>query len=270
MHLFFENLFPNMIKLWSGRFKELSAEGGLYAYEIEKDTWIVIGVETEDATLTIPSTFFSSKLPNIQANLGAYKAELMSFWFIFLAPFLLKDRFPDIRMYNHMLSLIAIVKVCLQYELTDEDIDWIETSLAEWVGDYEKYLSITLPHLHILTSFISLRFYYQYDPDKLSACTLMIHNLLHVAPDIRATGPVSSSWAFVMERHCGNLLPAIKSRLNPYGSLDHQNKRLSQLNHLVIQFDLQDKLMNYRPLKNLTRGEIDFQFIEDCEQFHQP
>ncbi|KIJ63910.1 hypothetical protein HYDPIDRAFT_66912, partial [Hydnomerulius pinastri MD-312] len=56
--------------------------------------------------------------------------------------------------------------------------------------------------------------------------------LLHIADSIKATGPVWTSWAFPMERFCGSLQPAIKSRRYPYASIDNfavNSARLTQL-----------------------------------------
>jgi hypothetical protein len=44
MHLFFENIIPNLIKFWSGKFK-----GGCEPYEISKEVWAKIWKETADA-----------------------------------------------------------------------------------------------------------------------------------------------------------------------------------------------------------------------------
>ncbi|KAG8796667.1 hypothetical protein FRC12_010183 [Ceratobasidium sp. 428] len=38
---------------------------------------------------------------------------------------------------------------------------------------------------------------------------------------IRQTGPLCNSWAFVMERFCRRLLPAVKNRYQPYKHLDN-------------------------------------------------
>lgn len=46
-----------------------------------------------------------------------------------------------------------------------------------------------------------------------------IHALLHIADYIEATGPVWTSWAFAMERFCGRLQPAVKSRRYAYASI---------------------------------------------------
>lgn len=88
MHLFFENLVPNMVRHWTGTFKHL--DQGTGAYEIDAKEWATIGVLTEQATKTIPSAFVGT-IPNIAEDMNLFKAEAYAFWFQYMAPILLKD-----------------------------------------------------------------------------------------------------------------------------------------------------------------------------------
>lgn len=84
----------------------------------------------------------------------------------------------------------------------------------------------------ILTS--TCRYYYQYDMDRIQVCTLPVHALLHVPADIRATGPVSSCWSWVMERFCGLLgIVATKGRRYPNTVIENRMQQHS----LVLFFD---------------------------------
>lgn len=65
------------------------------------------------------------------------------------------------------------------------------------------------------------RLYYQNNPARLSTCPITIHALLHIADSIISSGPVWASWAFPMERYCGILKPAIRSRRHPFVALDN-------------------------------------------------
>ncbi|KAF8325832.1 uncharacterized protein EI90DRAFT_2931073 [Cantharellus anzutake] len=66
---------------------------------------------------------------------------------------------------------------------------------------------------------MNFRIYYQHNIERLSTCPLTVHALLHLADDIENNGPPCMNWTFVMERWCGRLLPAVKSRVYPYKSL---------------------------------------------------
>lgn len=73
-------------------------------------------------------------------------------------------------------------------------------------------------------------------------CPLTVHALLHVVPSMRATGPVWASWEFPMERFCGTLLPAVKSRRFPYASLSNYATELAQMKQISLIYNLEDVL----------------------------
>jgi len=68
----------------------------------------------------------------------------------------------------------------------------------------------------------------------------MLHALLHLVDDIEKNGPLCMNWSFVMERWCGQLLPAIKSKIYPYKSLAKRQLAISQENSILAQFNLFD------------------------------
>lgn len=82
------------------------------------------------------------------------------------------------------------------------------------------------------------RYYYQYDPARLPACPLTIHALLHLPHYIRIAGPLWASWAFVMERFCGHILPAVKNRVRPYDHLDNYIQRRAQMQAVSLKYNL--------------------------------
>lgn len=104
-------------------------------------------------------------------------------------------------------------------------------------------------HFYLYTN----RFYYQYTPDRLPICPVTIHALLHIADSITKAGPVWALWAFIMERYCGALQPAIRSRRFPYASLNRyvlNHARLTQIkliygsrarSHLALRADVPQK-----------------------------
>jgi hypothetical protein len=91
------------------------------------------------------------------------------------------------------------------------------------------------------------RIYYQLSPDRLSACPLTIHAILHIPDSIEATGPVWVSWAFPTERYCGSLIPAIRSRRFPFPSLDRYITELAQLTQIKMQYNLEEVLSLQAP-----------------------
>lgn len=116
------------------------------------------------------------------------------------------------------------------------------------------YLSIM--HLLRFTDYQFCRLYYQCKPDRLALCPVTIHALLHIADYIEATGPVWASWAFPMERFCGKLQPAIRSRRYPYACLDNYIVISAQLSQIKLLYGLQNELRMDSKQKEFVRGQF--------------
>lgn len=97
----------------------------------------------------------------------------------------------------------------------------------------------------------------------MSTCPITIHALLHIADSIKATGPVWTTWAFPIERFCGSLLPAVKSRRFPYASLDRHVTEGAQLLQIKLARNLQEAL-DLRPQKHAIQGQLSH---SSCECF---
>jgi len=69
-------------------------------------------------------------------------------------------------------------------------------------------------------------------------------------------GPVWCYWAFPMERHCGHLKPAIRSRRFPYASLDRYVLEDAQLTHIKVFYNLtvELSLRPENPSRKLPKG----------------
>ena len=97
-------------------------------------------------------------------------------------------------------------------------------------------------YLIIWSNKLLYRLYYQYDPDRVACCPLTVHALLHIAPTIRAMGPVWAYWAFPMERYCGDIGRNIKSRRFPYATINKYITSQAQLTHVILLYGLHDQL----------------------------
>jgi hypothetical protein len=82
------------------------------------------------------------------------------------------------------------------------------------------------------------RHYYQYKQAQLPTCPLTIHVLLHIPYYIRHAGPLWTSWAFIMERFCGHLQPAVKNRVQPYEHLDNYVQRRAQMQIVLCVYEM--------------------------------
>lgn len=240
MHLLFENLVPNMLQHWKGIFKWLEDDP---ASRVSDADWQQIGILTQQATRTIPSQF-SGTLPNIDTDMGLYKAEASSFWFMYLGPILLNGRLNR-EHYRHYLAMREIFVWCLDLEITAAQVDALETKIQKWVQEYE-------------------RLYYKYDPERLPACPVTIHVLLHIPYYIRQVGPLPLTWSFVMERFCGHLLrPGLLNRIRPYEYLDNYVRRRAQM-QIVARTNQMPSLI--RPISHLTL--VGDEFISSKEKIY--
>lgn len=132
MDLFFENIIPNLIKLWTGKFKGLDT--GDEDYEISDEVWEEIWRETAEAMENIPSAFSRS----LAAGPSKFTAEAWCFWFVYMAPTLLKGRFSDPKYHKHACELSEIIKTCLQFIITYPELDRLDEDIICWVQTYER------------------------------------------------------------------------------------------------------------------------------------
>jgi hypothetical protein len=137
MHLIWANLIPNLILLWTGKFKDLDHDG--QDYVIMQNVWNTIGEATFQAGETIPAAF-GSRVPNIALEKSQMIAETYSIWTLYLAPVLLKGRFLNERYYKHFMKLVKLLACCIDLEITQEQIDDLDRNFQDWVRDYELYV----------------------------------------------------------------------------------------------------------------------------------
>ncbi|KAG1859536.1 hypothetical protein DFJ58DRAFT_701494 [Suillus subalutaceus] len=197
MHLIWENVIKNLILLWTGEFKGLDA--GSEDYEIAESVWNAVCQAGPDSGSFIPSAY-GARPPNPATERSMCTADSWSFWMQYLGPVLLYRKFSKPKYYRHFLKLVRMVRVCLQFELSKTDVNDLQTGFATWVEEFELQFS---------------GIYYQHNPERLSTCPITIHALLHIADSIEEAGPVWTSWAFPMERFCGQMQPAITSKCYP-------------------------------------------------------
>jgi len=94
----------------------------------------------------------------------------------------------------------------------------------------------------LLIAYFWNRYYYQYRENRLSACPLTIHGLLHIADNIRFCGPVWTAWTFYLERYCGFLSQGLHSKRQPWSNLNKRVLHMAYLGQLAARYDLDDEL----------------------------
>ncbi|KAI0366258.1 hypothetical protein BV20DRAFT_1037123 [Pilatotrama ljubarskyi] len=103
-----ENVIKNLMNLWSGHYKGLN--------EGSEGLWPL----------------------NMASNKMSWMAELRSLWTLYVAPIVLCGRLSRLEYYEHFIELIRLVKFCLQFKLTAEEIASIESGFVKWVRDYKE------------------------------------------------------------------------------------------------------------------------------------
>ncbi|KAF8752888.1 Transposase family tnp2 [Rhizoctonia solani] len=234
MHLIFENIIPTLFDLWtrSGNFEAFGS--GTEEYLLHPDVWTTIAEACPLAGNNIPYTF-GCRVPDPKKKRAELTAEARLLLATMLGPVLLRGRFVHQKYYRHFIELVRLINMCIDFEITPNDIVTIREGFAKWVKDYEKY-------------------YYMNDQARLSACTLPLHALLHIANDIEAMGPVWAYWAFPMERFCGALTRASMSRRFPYSSINRRVLQLAQLSQIKLVYGLTEELELDERQENIRHG----------------
>jgi Transposase family tnp2. len=138
MHLIWENLIPNLVLLWTGDFK--GVDQGRESYELGKNVWEAIGEATATSGNTLPSTF-CARPPNVAGDHSGCTADSWSFWTLYLAPVLLHKKFLKRKYYDHFVELVKLLHICLQFELSRDDVKALRVGFNMWVQKYEVYVS---------------------------------------------------------------------------------------------------------------------------------
>ena len=127
---------PNLILLWTRHFKDLNHDD--QDYILMPTVWQAIGEATYNADKTIPAAF-GSRVLNITSEKAQMIAETYSIWTLYIALTLLKGQFQHQRYYKHFIQLVKLLMVCLEFEISQVDVDNFETGFQSWVVDYEQW-----------------------------------------------------------------------------------------------------------------------------------
>ena len=77
MNLIWENLLPNLILLWTGKFKGL--DEGCESYKLGPGVWEAIGEATKASGATIPSAYATARPQNVAEDPSACTVDSWSF-----------------------------------------------------------------------------------------------------------------------------------------------------------------------------------------------
>ncbi len=143
MHLVFENVLMLLTLLWTGQFKGL--DEGMGSYHFNGDIWDAIGAAMAASGLTILGAFGQCP-PNVTNNESACTVDLWCFWMLYIAPVLLSRKFNNPVYFNHFVELAKLVNICLQFEISREDVTAVWQGFINWVEKYEQSVLSLLLH----------------------------------------------------------------------------------------------------------------------------
>lgn len=136
MHLIWENVIPNLVSLWTGDYKNL--DQGRESYQLQTTVWEAIGKATVESGATLPSAF-CARPPNIAGDRSGCTADSWSFWTLYLGPVLLQRKFTAGKYYDHFIELVKLLNICLQFDLSRDDLHTLQVGFQTWVEVYERY-----------------------------------------------------------------------------------------------------------------------------------
>ncbi|CAB5181446.1 unnamed protein product [Rhizophagus irregularis] len=146
-------------------------------------------------------------------------------------------------------NFVKSVKLCLEPEISEEQIDDVQILLKKFSDYYERE-------------------YYQNNGQRLAACKISFHYLLHVANSIKYCGPSWTHWQFPIERVCGILQPLIKSKIKPYSNLANMLTLLQQF-YMLPFFSISKAIFKENPLKQWSKERV-FSTEGYEEKFYSP
>jgi hypothetical protein len=142
MHLFFKNVIPNMVDLWMHRFN--TTLPNYDDFIIMPGAWKAIAQAGVESGWTILSAF-GARVPDILNKRWKFTAETWLFWALFLAPTLLCGCFQKPKYYDLFMDLVCLIKQCLAFTITVQDLNEMELGFIKWVKDYKQYTDLHLP-----------------------------------------------------------------------------------------------------------------------------
>ncbi|EIW87426.1 hypothetical protein CONPUDRAFT_116660 [Coniophora puteana RWD-64-598 SS2] len=140
MHLIFENMIPNLVLLWTGDFKGLDC--GREQYQLQPSVWDAIGAATAASGPSLPYAFCSRPVNVANHEKHRMTADSWSFWFQYIAPVVLESRFSHPKFYKHFVDFVKLVRLCLKFDLTQQDISDIRLGFQSWVSKYEEVVTL--------------------------------------------------------------------------------------------------------------------------------
>ncbi|KAF8666953.1 Transposase family tnp2 [Rhizoctonia solani] len=218
MHMVWQNLLPQLIDLWTGNFNNL--DSGLEDYMLKPTVLSALNAALKPSRKTMP-TQFGCGVPELSKR-SEFIAETWDVFTTQLSPSLLRRAFNNPRYYEHFVRLAKLLRTLISFDLPRDELPSLRRGIAEWVQEYEQI-------------------YYQFDEERLQACPVNLHYLLHLVDSIEFLGPIGGYWAYPMERFCSYIGNSVKSRRYPYANIDQRVLNRARLHIIIRKYQLSEK-----------------------------
>jgi hypothetical protein len=247
MHLFYENIIPDMVKHYRGVFFKPKAEpdpdaensrkrksqppevasgpqstkrpktGGTQestkfhqtddSWNVPPAEWKRIGEDQQASSCSLPYSF--GRAPrNFAAHCHEFSGEEWKQQATLFLPIYLQDVLPR-EHYEQFCALTQAMNDATENIITDPEIDAVEDALCKFLGYYE-------------------RTFYNMEWAQLPACLPVFHQLAHVADALRWIGPMPIYAQWGMERMCGILTSSAKSRVDANRNMELTLQKIEQ------------------------------------------
>ncbi|KAI5810374.1 hypothetical protein BZA77DRAFT_254968, partial [Pyronema omphalodes] len=141
MHLWWENIIPDLVKHWRGKFfsdlatANINPEAAADEYNIPPSIWLDISRDMVASANTFP-TLFGDPIRNFAEHCHHLKAAEWRTFALHLAPIYLKDNLPD-EDYEHYLNLIDAIQLACDNEITVLEVQAVRRRIARFIRYYE-------------------------------------------------------------------------------------------------------------------------------------
>lgn len=142
MHVLFENIVPQLLTSWRGKYKNDKDDKGKDVQDernfvFSEAEWEEIKAEVQASNTMVPSQWAPYVNPIDRKSF--WTAETYSYFVTHLGPIILQDRLPQAH-YQHFLKLSDMTKVLVKSDIAFATLEALERDLVRWVKDFERYV----------------------------------------------------------------------------------------------------------------------------------
>ncbi len=112
---------------------------GTGCYVLDKSVWEAIGKATALSGSTIPSAY-GPRVPNVSMDRSKCLQRCGHFGLCILDQFFSNATFKDVKYFKHFVHLVALLNLCLQFEISTAEIRLVREGFHQLGEDYERYI----------------------------------------------------------------------------------------------------------------------------------